>query len=78
MIPDSEAIACRIDGKMGAMFEHLVASERIALKVARVGAVIAAVLFWVMPLRTGTQVLLFIASIGIFLICKAVSKRLDR
>jgi hypothetical protein len=64
--------------KIATMFEDLVTSERIALKVARVGAVIASVLFWIMPLRTSTQVLLFIASIAVFLTCKVVLNKLDR
>ena len=38
---------------------------------------IAAVVFWFCPLRTGTQVLLFVASIVLFLICHAVLSNLD-
>jgi lipopolysaccharide export LptBFGC system permease protein LptF len=51
--------------------------KRIVLKVTQVIAGIAAVVFWLVPLRTGTQVLLFVASISVMLICFAVSSNLD-
>lgn len=52
-------------------------SKRIALKVVRVVAGLAALVFLFVPLATWTQVLLFIVSIAVFLICTVVSKSLD-
>ncbi len=51
--------------------------KHVALKVIRVVASIAAVVFLFAPLATWTQVLLFIVSIGVFVICTVVAKTLD-
>jgi uncharacterized membrane protein HdeD (DUF308 family) len=51
--------------------------KHVALKVVRVVAGIAAVVFLFAPLATWTQVLLFIVSIGVFVICTVVAKTLD-
>lgn len=40
-------------------------------------AAIAAVVFWFCPLRTGIQILLFVASIAVLLICHVVLTELD-
>jgi hypothetical protein len=52
-------------------------AKHIVLNVIKVIAGIAAVVFWVVPLRTGTQFLLFSASIVVMLICFSVSSNLD-
>src|SRR5260370_41125048 len=49
-------------------------AKRIALNITKV---IAAVVFWLVPLRTGTQFLLFVASMVIMFICSAISGNLD-
>jgi hypothetical protein len=38
---------------------------------------LSAVVFWVCPLRTGTQVLIFVASIGVLLICHFARSSMD-
>jgi hypothetical protein len=50
-------------------------AKRLVLNLVVAG--IAAVIFWLVPLATGTQVLLFLGSIIVFLICFAVSGSLD-
>ncbi len=52
-------------------------AKRIVLNVVKGIAGIAAVVFWLMPLRTGTQVLLFAGSIVVMIICVAISNGLD-
>jgi hypothetical protein len=49
----------------------------ILLKVINVGAGIAAVVFWFMPLGTVTQVLLCVGSLAIAFVCYAVSGSLN-
>ena len=51
--------------------------KRIGLKVVRVLAGIAAVVFLFVHLATWTQVLLFIGSIVVLLICTVAIKSLD-
>lgn len=51
--------------------------KKQVLKVINVVAGIAAVVFFFMPLRTFTQVLLCVGSLAIALICFAVSGSLD-
>jgi lipopolysaccharide export LptBFGC system permease protein LptF len=51
--------------------------KRAILKIVKVLAGIAAVVFWLVPLRTGTQVLLFVASIVVMLLCFALSSGLN-
>jgi len=51
--------------------------KRIGLKVVKVVASIAAVVFLLVPLATWTQVLLFIGSIVVLLICSVATKNLD-
>ena len=51
-------------------------AKRFVLNVVKVVAVIAAMVFWFMPLATGTQVLLFAGSIVVLLICLAASGNL--
>jgi membrane protein implicated in regulation of membrane protease activity len=51
--------------------------KRIGLKVVKVVAIIAAVVFLLVPLATWTQVLLFIVSIVVLLIFSAATKNLD-
>jgi len=52
-------------------------TKRVALTVIKGLAGIAAVVFWFCPLSTGTQVLAFVASIAVFLICHSVLTNLD-
>ncbi len=52
-------------------------AKRLVLNVVKVVAVIAAIVFWFMPLATATQVLLFVGSIVVLLICLAASGSLD-
>ena len=52
-------------------------TKRVVLAVIRGLAGIAAVVFWLCPLRTGTQVLVFVASIAVFLTCHSVLTDLD-
>jgi hypothetical protein len=52
-------------------------AKRLILATTKIVAGIAAVAFWVMPLRTSTQVLLFVGSIVVLLSCFAVSSNLD-
>lgn len=52
-------------------------AKLIVLKVLKVTAGIAAVVFWFVPLRTGTQLLLFAGSIVVLLVCSAVSLYLN-
>ena len=52
-------------------------AKRFVLNVVKVVAVIAAMVFWFMPLATGTQVLLFAGSVVVLLICLAASGSLD-
>jgi hypothetical protein len=52
-------------------------AKRIVLNIFKVIAGIAAVVFWFVPLATGTQVILFIGSIVVLLVCFAVSSNLD-
>ena len=47
------------------------------LSVLKVVAVISMAVFWIMPLQTGTQVLLCLGSFAVFAICSAVSGGLD-
>ncbi len=51
--------------------------KRIALRVTKVAAGIAAIVFWFTPLRTATQVLAFVASIVVLLICLGISGKFD-
>jgi hypothetical protein len=51
--------------------------KRTIVMLARGLAGVAAVVFWLCPLRTGTQILLFVASIVLFLICHSVLSNLD-
>ena len=43
--------------------------KRMAVTAIKYLAGISAVVFWLCPLRTGTQVLVFVASIAVLLIC---------
>jgi len=52
-------------------------AKRIVLNIIKTLAVIAAVVFWLMPLHTVTQVFLCAGSFAIFLICAALSANLD-
>jgi len=52
-------------------------AKRIVRNVIKVVAGIAAVAFWLVPLSTWTQALLFVASIVVMLICFAISANLD-
>jgi hypothetical protein len=52
-------------------------AKHIVLNIIKVIAGIAAVVFWFVPLRTGTQFLLFSASIVVMLICFGISSSLD-
>jgi hypothetical protein len=52
-------------------------AKKVALNIIKVIAGIAAVVFWLVPLRTGTQFLLFVASMVVMLICFAISGNLD-
>lgn len=52
-------------------------TKRVVLTVVKGLAGIAAVVFWLCPLSTGTQVLVFVASIAVFLICHSVLTNLD-
>jgi membrane protein implicated in regulation of membrane protease activity len=47
------------------------------LKVVKVAAGIAALVFWFVPLATWTKIVLFIVSIAVFAICTVVLKNLD-
>jgi hypothetical protein len=51
--------------------------KRTVVKVAKVIAGIAAIVFVFTPLRTDTQFLLFVASIAVMLICFFVYRSLD-
>jgi hypothetical protein len=51
--------------------------KRIGLKVVKVAAGIAALVFLFVPLATWTQIILFTISIAVFAICTIVSKNLD-
>jgi hypothetical protein len=51
--------------------------KRIVLNVVKAVAMIAAVVFWFCPLSTATQVLLFVGSIVVLLICVGFSSGLD-
>jgi len=52
-------------------------AKKVALNIIKVIAGISAVVFWLVPLRTGTQLLLFVASMVVMLICFAISANLD-
>jgi hypothetical protein len=52
-------------------------AKRVVLNVIKVVAGIAAAVFWFVPLATGTQVVLFVGSIVVLLICFAASSSLD-
>jgi hypothetical protein len=58
--------------------ETISSKKRTVLTVIKGLAAIAAVVFWLCPLRTGTQVLVFVASIAVFLICHTVLSNLDK
>ena len=51
--------------------------KRTAVTVIKTLAAVAAVGVWLCPLRTGTQVLLFVASIAVLLICHFFLTELD-
>jgi len=51
--------------------------KRVVLNVVKTIAVIAGAVFWFCPLSTATQVLLFVASIVVLLICFGISSGLD-
>src|SRR6266851_26510 len=51
--------------------------KRIVVTVVRVVAGIAAVVFIFCPLSTGTQILAFVGSVVVFLICHSVLSNLD-
>ena len=51
--------------------------KRIVLNVTKVIAGIAALVFVLAPVHTGTGVVLFAASIGVLLVCFTVSSNLD-
>ena len=57
--------------------EYFFMAKRIVLKAIKIVAGTAAVVFWLMPLSTGTQFLLFAGSIVVLLICFALSSNLD-
>ena len=48
-------------------------TKRMVVTAVKYLAGLSAVVFWLCPLRTGTQVLVFVASIAVFLICHSVS-----
>jgi hypothetical protein len=52
-------------------------TKRIVLKIVRVIAGIAGVVFWLMPLRTGVQVLLCMGSFVVLIVCSALLGGLD-
>jgi len=52
-------------------------AKRTALNLTRALSIIAGVVFWFTPLHTGTQWLLFAASVIFFIICTAISGNLD-
>lgn len=51
--------------------------KHFVLNVTKVAAGIAGVVFWLMPLRTGTQVILCFGSFAIMLICAVVASHLN-
>jgi hypothetical protein len=51
--------------------------KRIIVTVIKYLAGLSAVVFWVCPLRTGTQVLVFVTSIAVLLICHSVLSDMD-
>jgi hypothetical protein len=51
--------------------------KRTVVTVIKGLAGVAAVAFWLCPLRTGTQVLLFVASIAVLLVCHLVLTNWD-
>jgi hypothetical protein len=51
--------------------------KRIILKATNVVAGIAGMIFWLIPLRTGTQVLLCIGCIAVLIICSVLLSNLD-
>ena len=57
--------------------QNISSRKRIVLTVIKDLAGIAAVVFWLCPLRTGTQILVCVASIAVFLICHSVLTNLD-
>jgi hypothetical protein len=52
-------------------------ANRILLKIINVAAGIAAAIFWFMPLKTFTQMLLSIGCIGVVIVCTSVASNLD-
>src|SRR5580692_10665997 len=51
--------------------------KRMAVTVIKYLAGLSAVVFWLCPLRTGTQVLVFLTSIAVLLICHSVLTSMD-
>jgi hypothetical protein len=51
--------------------------KRFVLNAVKTVAVIAAVVFWFCPLSSATQVLIFVGSIVVLLICFGISNGLD-
>jgi hypothetical protein len=52
-------------------------TKRLVVTAMKYLAGLSAVVFWLCPLRTGTQVLIFVASIVVLLICHSVLTNMD-
>jgi len=57
--------------------KNISSMKRTVLMVIKGLAAVAAVVFWLCPLRTGTQILLFVASIAVLLLCHVLLTELD-
>lgn len=53
------------------------AGKRMVVTVIKYLAGLSAVVFWFCPLRTGTQVLVFVASIAVLLVCHFALASMD-
>ena len=51
--------------------------KQVVLRITKALAMIAAIVFWFTPFHTATQVLIFVTSIVVFLVCLAISVKLD-
>jgi hypothetical protein len=51
--------------------------KRMVVTVIKYLAGLSAVVFWLCPLRTGTQVLVFLTSIAVLVICHSVLTSMD-
>src|SRR5215831_12599280 len=57
--------------------KNMSSMKRTALMAISGLAAVAGVLFWLCPLRTGTQILLFVSSIAVLLLCHVLLTELD-